>query len=86
MLLAAHEAAGDPSAGLAVTYEADRLRGTNIWAAESRRLRAELLATQGRPRAEVSATLAEADALARAAGAVGPRRRIDATRARLGAG
>lgn len=86
LLLAAHEAAGDAEAGLAATDEARRFRGTNIWAAEARRLGAEFLAALGRPAVEVAAALAEADALAGATGAIGLQRRIDASRARLGAG
>ena len=86
LLLAAHEAAGDAEGGLAATDDAERLTGTNIWAAEGRRLRAEFLAALGAPGAAVEAALAEAAALARSAGAAGLERRVEASRARLGVG
>jgi hypothetical protein len=83
LLLAAHEAAGDAEGGLAATDEAERLTGTNIWAAEGRRLRAEFLAALGAPAAAVESALAEAAELARSTGAAGLERRVDASRARL---
>jgi DNA-binding SARP family transcriptional activator/tetratricopeptide (TPR) repeat protein len=82
-LVAAHVAADDPHGGLAASHEALAVPGTRIWEPEIRRARATFLAAVG-DRTGAHAELDRAEEVARAAGSLGPLRRIARTRARLG--
>jgi hypothetical protein len=84
-LMAAYELAGDPTSGLAAVDAALAAGGTPLWSAEAHRLRAELLFARRAPIAEVNGALDRASAEAARQGAEGHRRRIAATRDRLGA-
>ena len=75
-------AAGDPQGGLAATEEALAAAGTRIWEPETRRARATFLAAAGNEAGAVT-ELDRGEEVARLTGAMGPLRRIAATRARL---
>ena len=83
LLLGAHVLVGDPEPGLAVADEALRVDGSRIWEAETRRIRAEFLASLGDDQGDVEAELARAAEAARRQGAAGLERRIAVSRARL---
>lgn len=83
LLLGAVAIVGDPERGLEAADEVLRLEGTRIWEAETRRLRAEFLASLGGDRADVEAELARGADVARRQGAVGLERRIELSRSRL---
>ncbi len=82
LLVAAHDAAGDPIAGLAAIDDALALPGSRVWEAEHRRLRARCLSSLGAAPDEVDAELARAVEVARRQGAVEIERRIQADRSR----
>ena len=68
LLLEGYAMSGQPAAGLALTSARRSLamgRGTKLWEAEIRRLRATFLAAGGAPAAEVEAELERALAVAR---------------------
>ena len=66
LLLEGYAIAGEPKAGVALADEALGMgRGTELWEAEIRRLRATFLAALGAPAGEVTAELARALAVAR---------------------
>lgn len=83
LLLGAQVVVGDPEPGLAVADEALRVDGSRIWEAETRRIRAEFLASLGRDPDDVEAELARGADVARRQGAAGLERRIALSRARL---
>ena len=83
-LLAGFDLADDSVGGLAAADAALRTPGTLIWEAEAHRLRAKFLAGVGAPTEDIVSELAQATAVARHIGALGPEQTIEATRAELG--
>ncbi len=84
LLVAACAVSGNAAAGLAMTERALRMGAVRLWEPEIRRLRAEFLAANGAPLADVAAELDRALDSARQQGAVAFELRVHASRERLG--